>query len=225
MRARVEMSPRAVQQAPFRVLVGANMPAVLVEIGYLSNPDQEQALASGPYQDRSRRRSSMRSRSSAISSSAPPASRRRRLDHRNEPQRALRQSAIGLAAVGLGWALMTALSRVLRRRRSGAPADDAPQQHRRRPPTPAVPRIKATLFFASADGRRSCRGTGDPARTRHRGAGPRARRGATDGGRPRRAGHRRSRKAPSSSASTSPSATKRLSISTAPCATSILAAR
>lgn len=51
LRARVEMSPRAVQQAPFRVLVGANMPAVLVEIGYLSNTDQERALASGPYQD------------------------------------------------------------------------------------------------------------------------------------------------------------------------------
>jgi N-acetylmuramoyl-L-alanine amidase len=51
LRARVEMSPRAVQQAPLRVLVGANMPAVLVEIGYLSNPDQEQALASAAYQD------------------------------------------------------------------------------------------------------------------------------------------------------------------------------
>jgi N-acetylmuramoyl-L-alanine amidase len=51
LRRRVEMSPRAVQQAPFRVLVGANMPAVLVEIGYLSNPDQEQAIASGSYQD------------------------------------------------------------------------------------------------------------------------------------------------------------------------------
>jgi N-acetylmuramoyl-L-alanine amidase len=51
LRGRVQMSPRAVQQAPFRVLVGANMPAVLVEIGYLSNPEQEQALASGNYQD------------------------------------------------------------------------------------------------------------------------------------------------------------------------------
>ncbi len=48
---RVDMSPRAVQQAPFRVLVGANMPAALVEIGYLSNPDQEQQLASAAYQD------------------------------------------------------------------------------------------------------------------------------------------------------------------------------
>lgn len=48
----IEMSPRAVQQAPFRVLVGANMPAALVEIGYLSNAEQETQLASGGYQDR-----------------------------------------------------------------------------------------------------------------------------------------------------------------------------
>jgi N-acetylmuramoyl-L-alanine amidase len=51
LRARVQMSPRPVQQAPFRVLVGANMPAVLVEIGYLSSPEQEPALMSGNYQD------------------------------------------------------------------------------------------------------------------------------------------------------------------------------
>jgi N-acetylmuramoyl-L-alanine amidase len=48
---RVEMSPRAVRQAPLRVLVGANMPAALVEIGYLSNAEQETQLASGSYQD------------------------------------------------------------------------------------------------------------------------------------------------------------------------------
>jgi N-acetylmuramoyl-L-alanine amidase len=48
--AKVAMSPRAVQQAPFRVLVGANMPAALVEIGYLSNPEQEQQIASVEYQ-------------------------------------------------------------------------------------------------------------------------------------------------------------------------------
>jgi N-acetylmuramoyl-L-alanine amidase len=51
LRPRIEMSPRAVQQAPFRVLVGANMPAALVEIGYLSNADQEGQLATGAYQD------------------------------------------------------------------------------------------------------------------------------------------------------------------------------
>ncbi len=52
LRTRVEMSSRPVQQAPFRVLVGANMPAVLVEIGYLSHPGEEKALASGGHQDR-----------------------------------------------------------------------------------------------------------------------------------------------------------------------------
>jgi N-acetylmuramoyl-L-alanine amidase len=51
LRPRLEMSPRAVQQAPFRVLVGANMPAALVEIGYLSNAEQEAQIATASYQD------------------------------------------------------------------------------------------------------------------------------------------------------------------------------
>jgi N-acetylmuramoyl-L-alanine amidase len=51
LRARVPMSPRPIQQAPFRVLVGANMPAVLVEIGYLSNAEQAAALGTGTFQD------------------------------------------------------------------------------------------------------------------------------------------------------------------------------
>jgi N-acetylmuramoyl-L-alanine amidase len=41
----VPMSARALQQAPFRVLVGANMPAVLVEMGFLTNAPDEQRLA------------------------------------------------------------------------------------------------------------------------------------------------------------------------------------
>jgi N-acetylmuramoyl-L-alanine amidase len=41
---RVPMSPRSLQQGPFRVLVGANMPAVLVELGFLSSPQEEQQL-------------------------------------------------------------------------------------------------------------------------------------------------------------------------------------
>jgi N-acetylmuramoyl-L-alanine amidase len=51
LRDHVPMSPRALQQAPFRVLVGANMPAVLVEMGFLTNPQQEQRLASDEYQN------------------------------------------------------------------------------------------------------------------------------------------------------------------------------
>ena len=50
LRERVPMSPRALQQAPMRVLVGANMPAVLVEMGFVSNPEQEKQLASDAFQ-------------------------------------------------------------------------------------------------------------------------------------------------------------------------------
>ena len=47
---RVPMSPRPVQEAPFRVLVGANMPAVLVEMGFISNPDQERQMTQPAFQ-------------------------------------------------------------------------------------------------------------------------------------------------------------------------------
>jgi N-acetylmuramoyl-L-alanine amidase len=50
LRERVPVSPRALQPAPFRVLVGANMPAVLVEMGFITNPDQERQLASEAFQ-------------------------------------------------------------------------------------------------------------------------------------------------------------------------------
>ena len=48
--SRLAMSARPVQQAPFRVLVGANMPAVLIEMGYLTNSEEEKLLASTEYQ-------------------------------------------------------------------------------------------------------------------------------------------------------------------------------
>ena len=41
-----------VRQTSMRVLTGANMPAVVVEMGYLSNPDQERSLASSEFQTR-----------------------------------------------------------------------------------------------------------------------------------------------------------------------------
>jgi N-acetylmuramoyl-L-alanine amidase len=52
LRARVPMSPRAIQQAPFRVLVGANMPAVLVELGFVTNPAEEAKLTTPDHQGR-----------------------------------------------------------------------------------------------------------------------------------------------------------------------------
>ncbi len=51
LRERVPMSPRAIQQAPFRVLVGANMPAVLVEMGFITNAAQEKQLQSDQFQN------------------------------------------------------------------------------------------------------------------------------------------------------------------------------
>jgi N-acetylmuramoyl-L-alanine amidase len=50
LRGKVEMGPRALQQAPFRVLSGANMPAVLVEMGFISNAEQERQLTSEAFQ-------------------------------------------------------------------------------------------------------------------------------------------------------------------------------
>ena len=51
LRQHVPMSPRAIQQAPFRVLVGANMPAVLVEMGFITNPAQEKQLQADGFQN------------------------------------------------------------------------------------------------------------------------------------------------------------------------------
>ena len=42
--SRVPMAARAVEQAPLRILQSANMPAVLIEMGFLTNADQERAL-------------------------------------------------------------------------------------------------------------------------------------------------------------------------------------
>ena len=41
---------RGVKQAPFRVLVGAAMPATLVEVAFISNPEEEKQLASETFQ-------------------------------------------------------------------------------------------------------------------------------------------------------------------------------
>jgi N-acetylmuramoyl-L-alanine amidase len=43
---------RGVKQAGFRVLVGALMPAVLVEIAFISNPDEAKLLGTSAFQDK-----------------------------------------------------------------------------------------------------------------------------------------------------------------------------
>jgi N-acetylmuramoyl-L-alanine amidase len=49
-RNRVPLAARAVDRAPLRVLESANMPAVSIEMGFLSNPDQERQLTGGEFQ-------------------------------------------------------------------------------------------------------------------------------------------------------------------------------
>ncbi len=42
---------RGVHTAPFYVLIGANMPSVLAEIAFLSNPEDEKRLRTAQYRD------------------------------------------------------------------------------------------------------------------------------------------------------------------------------
>jgi N-acetylmuramoyl-L-alanine amidase len=42
---------RGIKQAPFRVLSGAAMPAVLVEVGFISHPEEERQLRSAAFQE------------------------------------------------------------------------------------------------------------------------------------------------------------------------------
>lgn len=51
MNAATGVGNRGVKQAPFKVLVGATMPAALVEVGFISNPEEEAKLQSGAFQD------------------------------------------------------------------------------------------------------------------------------------------------------------------------------
>ena len=42
---------RGIKQAPFRVLMGATMPSALIEIGFVTNPEEERRLSSVEYQE------------------------------------------------------------------------------------------------------------------------------------------------------------------------------
>jgi N-acetylmuramoyl-L-alanine amidase len=51
LRAAAGLPLVTLQRAPMRNLAGANMPAVSIEMGYLSNPDEEKLLTSGEFQN------------------------------------------------------------------------------------------------------------------------------------------------------------------------------
>jgi len=50
LNARLGLRDRGVKQAPFVVLTGATMPAILVEVGFLSNPNEEEKLSRPDHQ-------------------------------------------------------------------------------------------------------------------------------------------------------------------------------
>jgi N-acetylmuramoyl-L-alanine amidase len=50
-RDRVPLASRPIDRAPLRVLESANMPAVLIELGYLTNPDQAKLLTGETFQN------------------------------------------------------------------------------------------------------------------------------------------------------------------------------
>lgn len=50
MNAATSVANRGVKQAPFKVLVGATMPAALVEVGFISNPEEEAKLQTDEFQ-------------------------------------------------------------------------------------------------------------------------------------------------------------------------------
>ena len=51
LRDHVPLASRAVDRAPLGVLESANMPAVLVEMGFLTNADQEKQLTGNDFQN------------------------------------------------------------------------------------------------------------------------------------------------------------------------------
>jgi N-acetylmuramoyl-L-alanine amidase len=52
LQGQVPLAPGTLQRTPLRILKSANMPAVLIEIGYLTNPDQERQMAGADFQNR-----------------------------------------------------------------------------------------------------------------------------------------------------------------------------
>ena len=51
LNALLGLRDRGVKQAPFRVLMSASMPAILIEIGFITNPDEEEKLRSPAYRE------------------------------------------------------------------------------------------------------------------------------------------------------------------------------
>ena len=48
----LDIANRGIKQAPFRVLMGATMPAILIEVAFITNPEEERRLRDAAFKDR-----------------------------------------------------------------------------------------------------------------------------------------------------------------------------
>ena len=158
MREHVPMSPRAIQQAPFRVLVGANMPAVLVEMGFITNADQEKQLASDTFQNAVVQAlvNGVDSLSRSPGHSRRSACRHDRAAHTSGwrdaalmSRRTMVFGAIVLLAIAGGWWLVRA---ALQRRSATLSTTASGTQPGTAGTTADARKITATLYFVSEDG-------------------------------------------------------------------------
>ncbi len=48
----LDIANRGIKQAPFRVLMGATMPAVLIEVAFITSPEEERRLKDAAFKDK-----------------------------------------------------------------------------------------------------------------------------------------------------------------------------
>ena len=175
---------RGVKQAPFRVLVGAAMPAVLVEVAFISNAEEEKLLASDAYQTQDRGRDHPRDRAATSSEREQRTGAAPRGQPARSPEAAVMRvsRANVLTALGL---LAAAAGRGPHRAALDAAADAAPcparkarrtRRRRRAAPSRGARRrssskISVKLFFQAPDqpGAGSSRSARWPSRPTSRG--------------------------------------------------------
>ena len=143
LRDRVPLAAPAVDRAPLRVLESANMPAVLIEMGYLTNPDQERQLAADEFQN-----TLVQAIYDAVVRFRDYAHGRRRRDD-GRPRARDRRRGASLVAVLVARCCSSWLPRWTARATTTTPA-----ARRAAPAAPAAPgrKIKARLFYVAEDG-------------------------------------------------------------------------
>ncbi|MBK9064706.1 MAG: N-acetylmuramoyl-L-alanine amidase [Acidobacteria bacterium] len=144
------ITTRGVKQAPFRVLIGVNAPAVLVEVSFITDPDEEKKINSEEFRRQGRGHARGQPRD------VLPVRRRRRAravraEERQELSPVARRFALALVAILALLLGAFVVMRSVRSPKAGAPPAPAPRPTAVVPPTP-IPARNVTLFFESKEG-------------------------------------------------------------------------